>query len=126
MTEEQDQEQPLQRRAPPQRHVLPERHAPVDPLYVRYPGSPWVLFDDSLESTRHQKSGLEMFIQSDKDSLDVSIPHSMGGQFIVEYGKNIIDDNHIMYYYIKTNLETVQMMYAKPEYIDYINRLTTE
>jgi hypothetical protein len=103
------------------------RQQPPPPplLYIRYPKSPWVLFDDSLESTRHQKSGLEMFIQSDKDSLDVSIPHYLGGQFMVEYGKNIIDDNHIMYFYIKTNLETVQMMYAKPEYIAYINRLTT-
>ncbi len=102
----------------------------TQPLYIRYPKSEWILFDDSLESIRHQKTGLELFIESDKENLDVSIPHSLGGQFMVEYGKIINKQREtgkdiILYYYIKANLEHVQMMYAAPEYIAYINRLTT-
>jgi hypothetical protein len=99
-------------------------------LYIRYPNCSWKLFDDTNECIQHQKKGLELFIESEKDTLDVSIPHYDGGHFVVEFGKNITKneetgENMIIYYYIKTNLETVQMMYAKPEYIAYITRLTT-
>ena len=102
---------------------------PTLPLCVRYPNKPWIVFDDN-KYTQHQKKGLEMFIASGKDTLDVSIPHPVGGQYEVEFGKNITINEEtnkelILYYYIKTNLETVQMMYAAPEYIAYINRLTT-
>ena len=100
------------------------------PLHIRYPNGPWILFDNTNATIQHQKKGLEMFLASGKDSLDVSIPHSNGGQFMVEFGRNInineeTNKEMILYYYIKTNLETVQMMYAAPEYIGYINRLTT-
>ena len=98
------------------------------PLCVRYPGSPWMIFDDKNESMQHQKKGLELFIASGKDNLDVSIPHAMGGQFIAEFGKNVstseaTGQSTIVYYYIKNNLDTVQMMYAEPAYIAFINRV---
>uniref|UniRef100_A0A6C0HH24 Uncharacterized protein n=1 Tax=viral metagenome TaxID=1070528 RepID=A0A6C0HH24_9ZZZZ len=105
---------------------------PTLPLCVRYsgPDNSWIVFDSNDITIQHQKKGLEMFIASGKDTLDVSIPHPVGGQFEVEFGKNITINEEtnkemILYYYIKTNLETVQMMYAAPEYIAYINRLTT-
>ena len=100
------------------------------PLFIRYPDKHWIVFDDTNESIQHQKKGLELFIESGQDNLDVSIPHSNGGQFMAGYSKIVNKNNEtgediILYYYIKANLETVQMMYAKPEYIAYINRLTT-
>jgi|LakMenEpi03Aug12_release.lakeMendotaPanAssembly.Ray.scaffolds.fasta_scaffold122532_4 hypothetical protein len=114
-----------------QRQPLREYDNEDLPLYVRYINQPWVLFDANNKTIQHQKKGLEMFIASGKESLDVSIPHYNGGQFMVEYGKNINTNEEtnkemIHYFYIKTNLETVQMMYAEPEYIAYINRLTAE
>lgn len=99
-------------------------------LFIRYPNNPWILFDDANETIQHQKKGLELLIESGKDSLDVSIPHSNGGQFIAGYEK-IINKNEetgeeiILYYYITNVMKTIQMMYAEPEYIAYINRLTT-
>jgi len=100
------------------------------PLFIRYPDDHWIEFDDANESIQHQKKGLELFIESGQDNLDVSIPHSNGGQFMAGYSKIVNKNNEtgediILYYYIKDNLQTVQMMYAKPEYIGYINRLTT-
>ena len=100
------------------------------PLYIRYPNSSWILFDDNNPSTKHQKIGLEQFIESGKDSLDVYIEHSLGGQFIVGYEKKVIknrgnDNDTILYSYINNRLETVQMMYSEPNYIAYINRITT-
>jgi len=97
----------------------------MPPLYIRYPESLWILFDDKNEAIQHQKKGLELFIASGKDSLDVSIPHSNGGQFIVGYDKKQVTDDIILYFYITNTLQTVQMMYAEPEYIAYINRLTS-
>jgi len=102
----------------------------LEQLYIRYPNNPWTLFDDANASTYHQKKGLEMLIESGQDSLHVSIPHLDGGQFIAEYEK-IINKNHetgkdiILYYYFNDTLQTVEMMYADPIYIAYINRLTT-
>ena len=98
------------------------------PLCVRYPGQPWVVFDDKNETIQHQKKGLELFIESEKENLDVSIPHALGGQFMAEFGKNVSTSEEtgkstIVYYYIKTNLDTVQMMYAEPAYIAFINRV---
>jgi hypothetical protein len=98
------------------------------PLCVRYPGQPWVVFDDKNETIQHQKKGLELFIESAKENLDVSIPHALGGQFMAEFGKNVSTNEEtgkstIVYYYIKTNLDTVQMMYAEPAYIAFINRV---
>ena len=98
------------------------------PLCVRYPGHPWILFDNTNETIQHQKKGLEMFIASEKENLDVSIPHALGGQFMAEFGKNVSTNEEtgkstIVYYYIKTNLDTVQMMYAEPAYIAFINRV---
>ena len=98
------------------------------PLCVRYPGQPWILFDDTNETIQHQKKGLELFIESEKENLDVSIPHALGGQFMVKFGKNVSTNEEtgkstIVYYYIKTNLDTVQMMYAEPAYIAFINRV---
>ena len=116
------------------------------PLYIRYPNSSWILFDDNNPSTKHQKIGLEQFIESGKDSLDVYIEHSLGGQFIVGYEKKVIKGNDtdkgndtnksndtnkgnnthkVIYSYINNKLETVQMMYSEPNYIAYINRITT-
>ena len=104
------------------------------PLFIRYPDEHWIVFDDANEAIQHQKKGLELFIESGQENLDVSIPYSNGGQFMAGYSKIVNKNNEtgediILYYYIKTNfeinLETVQMMYAKPEYIAYINRLTT-
>jgi hypothetical protein len=104
------------------------------PLFIRYPDEHWIVFDDTNESIQHQKKGLELFIESGQDILDVSIPDSNGGQFMAGYSKIVNKNNEtgediILYYYIKATLEikleTVQMMYAKPEYIAYINRLTT-
>ena len=98
------------------------------PLCVRYPGHPWILFDENNQTIQHQKKGLEMFIASEKENLDVSIPHALGGQFMAEFGKNVSTNEEtgkstIVYYYIKTNLDTVQMMYAEPAYIAFINRV---
>ena len=98
------------------------------PLCVRYPGQPWVVFDDKNETIQHQKKGLELFIESEKENLEVSIPHALGGQFMAEFGKNVSTNEEtgkstIVYYYIKTNLDTVQMMYAEPAYIAFINRV---
>jgi len=120
----QRQERPRQ---PP--HADDEDDDVIDkPLYVRYPGKPWIVFNDATESIQHQRKGLELFIASGKESLDVSIPHAMGGQFMVEFGKTVNKNEEtgkemILYHYIKTNLETVQMMYAEPAYIAFINRV---
>ena len=100
-------------------------------LFIRYPGRPLILFDLDNPTSQHQKKGLEMLIESGQDNLHVSIPHSTGGQFMVDYEKivtNSTGDNVeevVLYYYINAGLQTVQMMYATPEYIAYINRLTT-
>jgi hypothetical protein len=99
-------------------------------LYIRYPGESWKLFDDSDLSVQHQKKGLEIFVESGKDSLDISIPDSNGDIFNVTYEKIVseISDNSkeiILYYYINDNMENIQMMYSFSEYIAYINRLTT-
>ena len=98
------------------------------PLCVRYPGQPWVVFDDKNESMQHQKKGLELFIASGKDNLRVSIPHAMGGWFVVDFGKDVSTNeetgqNTISYHYIKANGDRVQMMYAAPAYIAFINRV---
>jgi len=108
-----------------------EQQQQLLPLYIRYSSGPWIAFDDTNASIQHQKRGLKLFIASGKNSLDVSIPHANGGQFIVEFGKNIYTSeetgkNTIVYYYIKNNLETVQMMYTEPSYIAYINRVVGE
>lgn len=97
-------------------------------LCVRYPSREWTVFDDTNVSASHQKKGLELFIESGLDSMDVSIPHADGGLFMVEFGKNTTKneetgENITIYHYIKTNMQTVQMMYAKPSYIAYINRI---
>jgi len=117
-----------QRHRQPQQPLNEDENNNNKPLCVRYPGQPWVVFDDKNESMQHQKKGLELFIASGKDNLDVSIPHAMGGQFIVEFGKNAstsetTGQSTIVYYYIKNNLDTVQMMYAEPDYIAFINRV---
>ena len=110
------------------------RHAPVDvvvnkPLFIRYPSSRlgWILFDENNLTAQHQKKGLELFIESGKETLDVSIPHSMGGQFVATFNKTISkeDDNAIVYSYIPIATGAVQMMYADPAYVAYINRVTT-
>jgi hypothetical protein len=103
-------------------------------LFIRYPGRPWILFDLDNPTSQHQKKGLEMLIESGQDNLHVSIPHSIGGQFMVDYEKIVTKsacgqsdnvEDIVLYYYINAGLQTVQMMYATPEYIAYINRLTT-
>ena len=112
------------------------RHAPVDvtkPLFIRYPGNRlgWTLFDENNVTAQHQKKGLELFIESGKETLDVSIPHSMGGQFVATFNKTISkgeeddDDDTTVYSYIPIATGAVQMMYADPAYVDYINRVTT-
>lgn len=98
-------------------------------LYVRYPGTNWTLFDINDASIRHQKIGLDMLIESGKDSLEISIPHSVYGIFNATYEKvvsNFSDRSKefILYYYINANMDTIQMMYTVSSYIDYINQLT--
>ena len=99
------------------------------PLFIRYPGSRqgWILFDENNVTAQHQKTGLELFIASDKDTLEVSIPHALGGQFMATYKKNApTDDNDtIVYSYTPVATGVVQMMYADPAYVGYINRVTT-
>ena len=93
-------------------------------LFIRYPGEPWVLFDEGNTSITHQKEGLELYLKSGLDTLAVSIPHAQGGLFEVTY-KKIINDKVTLYSYTRVNQEAVQMMYAEPAYAAYINRLTT-
>jgi len=121
-------------RVPLQRHSGPiTRHAPttVDnkPLFIRYPNREWILFDEKNVTARHQKRGLEMFIESGEDQLDVSIPLALGGQFMVRFNKTISqgenDSELILYSYTPVATGAVQMMYADPAYVAYINRVTT-
>jgi len=122
-------------RVPLQRGPI-TRHAPAavnKPLFIRYPGSRhgWTLFDENNVTAQHQKKGLELFIESGKETLDVSIPHSMGGQFVATFNKTFSkeDDNNdndtIVYSYTPVATGAVQMMYAEPAYVAYINRVTT-
>ena len=58
----------------------------------------------------------------------MSIPHAMGAWFVVDFGKDVSTDeetgqNTIVYHYIKANGDRVQMMYAAPDHIAYINRV---
>ena len=106
------------------------RHAPVanKQLFIRYPGSRqgWMLFDETNVTAQHQKIGLELFIESGEDSMEVSIQHAMGGQFIATYKKSASIDETIVYSYTPlVNTGIVQMMYADPAYVGYINRVTT-
>lgn len=110
------------------------RHMPVSadkPLFIRYPNSlkGWILFDESNFSAQHQKKGLEMFIESGEETLDISIPHSLGGYFVATFNKTISrgeDDTEIVLYsYTPLYTPAVQMIYADPDYIAYINRTTT-
>ena len=110
--------------------AIVQRTVPADkPLFIRYPGSRqgWILFDDNNVTAQHQKTGLELFIASDKDALEVSIPHALGGEFMATYKKSgPTDDNDtIVYSYTTETMSTVQMMYAQPAYVGYINRVTT-
>jgi hypothetical protein len=99
-------------------------------LYIRYPRRGWILFDMQNFTAQHQRQGLEAFIESGKDSMYVSIPHAIGGLFQVSYNKTLSkgenqDNDIILYSYTTMSLDTVQMIYATPEYIAYVNRITT-
>jgi len=105
------------------------RVSPVNqPLFIRYPGREWMLFDETNVTALHQKKGLELFIESGEDTLDVSIPHAIGGLFMATFNKTISrgeeDIEFVLYSYTRVDSNVVQMMYADPSYIAYINRLT--
>ena len=58
--------------------------------------------------------------------MEVSIQHAMGGQFIATYKKSASIDETIVYSYTPlVNTGIVQMRYADPAYVGYINRVTT-
>ena len=74
-------------------------------LYIRYPGTIWTLFNDNDISIQHEKKGLDMFIESGKDSLDISIPRSDNNLFNATYEKVVskfsdTSKEIILYYYI--------------------------
>lgn len=96
------------------------------PCYIRREdGNGWI------RGKEHHQKALLSFINTpyypSNHSIYISVPHIQGGNFVAYFNRiqDIDDDNHNhLSAYIDEYGNNVQIMFSKPEYANYINRLT--
>ena len=99
-------------------------------LYIRYPGNPseWKRFVVSADN-KHQLEGLKLFVdavvESNVESMDISIPHSISGMFNVKFRKlePLNERYNPIYQYITEKNNKIQLMVSYGSQVGHINRL---